>query len=220
MKKCLAIAFLILFLHPIFAAGIEPFWQIGNIYAGGDVSKDGGAFTAAGDLLNLGVSFYPDVTERKFTLKVSPFGLSSAFAETDTECELGIEKNDRSTAFRPLMPSFLNVNFSYNFLDSQNLELSPFVGAKYFFLSGFDNYLFETGIEFSLYTSDIVLFPSERFPMKTKIVSLRLGGRCLNGEFSAFAEVGIDLGILVYCLVSNEYKDAVEIHEGRGKPKR
>ena len=208
IKKISFVLFLSLALSA-YGFDLNSYWSLGD-------AKLGGIFQAqkpkaAGDINISAFKFYFKDLDSGFNLSLSPFYMD--IKASNKEIETINSAADQRLAFLKhglFIMSFINAELSYDTLNSisDTFELNLFTGIHAVDPVIISRFQINAGLEFAI-TKEIYPFAGRKYPLKSKLLSARIGFRYTDNKPFFFCDIGFDSGAILF-MFESDYKKAKE----------
>lgn len=206
MRKKIGLYIFLICTLPLFAIDIVPYWTFGDIKIGAGVKKSNPK-----TVMNLNLTafkfYFPDY-DTGIIFSLSPFYIDmKMYPATNTQ-----------TNFDIYVMSLLNAELAYNplYKKSNIFALNFFVGAHCIDLARISRFQINAGLEFAI-TLESYLFKGKKYPLKSKLLSIRSGLKYTERQPLFFCDIGIALESFLF-IFQNQYKEALEQKNDKRNP--
>lgn len=205
MRKEISLCIFLMCAIPLFAIDIVPYWTFGDIKIGAGVKKNNPK--AVEDLNLTAFTFYFPDYDTGIIVSFSPFYIDMKMYPASRTQNLDI-----------YVMSLLNAELAYNPLHKKSniFALNFFVSAHCIDPARISRFQINAGLEFAI-TLESSLFKAKKYPLKSKLLSIRSGLKYTEKQPCFFCDIGIALESFLF-IVESQYKDSVKQKNDKRNP--
>lgn len=206
MHKKISMCLFLICMLPLFAIDIVPYWNFGDIKIGVGVKK-----STPKAVMNLNLAaftfYFPDY-DTGINFSLNPFYIDLKIYPTSGTI---------SNADIYVM-SLLNAELAYNplYKKSNIFALNFFVSTHCIDFAAISRFQINAGLEFAI-TLESSLFKGKKYPLKSKLLSIRSGLKYTERQPLFFCDIGIALESFLF-IFQNQYNDALKQKNDKRNP--
>ena len=212
MKKILiAVCLLILFSWQNNALDLMPYWSLGDVKVGGVFKRTDPKADYNFSISAFKFYFYDADTGLNFSL--NPFYIDIK--------GIGNKENKRdkwNLTGGSYILSLLNTELAFNTLYSVSDKFAVNLFTSFHIIDPavISRFQLNAGLEFAI-PSELEIFRGRKYPLKSKLLSVRSGFRYTENKPLFFLDIGIDLGSALFIFKPNYKKEAEKRKNSPGR---